>query len=200
MAAELLSLTAPAGARALIVTGDQTTSDHSEKIEGFRSFVNESRKPLEVAAVLEAHDDAERAYVLTSEFLVHSRDIQAVYVSTANCLPVMEALKTAGLTRLVRVVTTDLSQALAPFIRDGRVLATLYQRPRTQGRMAFQALHQYLLQGRCPPLRQRMPPQLVLRSNLDVFLGMMPAEASETAVEPASLPKLRRGRMRGDRL
>lgn len=194
MAAELLTLTAPPGARALIVTGDQTTSDHAEKIEGFRSFVNDSRKPLEIAAVLEAQDDPERAYALTSEFLAKSRDIQAVYISTANCLPVIEALKTAGLTRLVRVVTTDLSRELAPLIRDGRVLATLYQRPRTQGRMAFQALHQYLIQGHCPPLRQRMPPQLVLRSNLDVFLKMMPAETPETAVAPATFPKARSGR------
>lgn len=189
MAAELLTLTTGAGARALIVTGDQSTADHAEKIEGFQSFLNESRKPLEIAAVLETHDDPSKAYTLTTEFLAGNRNIQAVYVSTANSLPVLEALKTVGLMRLVRVVTTDLFPALAPMIRDGRVLATLYQRPRTQGRMAFQALHQYLVQGRCPLLRQRMPPQLVLRSNLEVFLKMMPAEIPDTALEPARLPK-----------
>jgi len=194
MAAELLAVTAASGARTLIVTGDQTTADHAEKIAGFRSFVNDSRKSLEIAAVLEAHDDPERAFGLTRDFLTRDRNIQTVYVSTANSLPVLEALKTAGLTRLVRVVTTDLFQALAPMIRDQIVLATLYQRPRTQGRMAFQALHQYLVQGRCPPLRQRMPPQLVLRSNLDLFLNMMPAEAPETAVASATYAKARSGR------
>ena len=196
MAAELLTVTAAAGARTLIVTGDQTTADHAEKIAGFRSFVNDARRSLEIAAVLEAHDDPERAYTMTKEFLANNRDIQAVYVSTANCLPVLDAINTAGLTRRVRVVTTDLFQALAPMIRDERVLATLYQRPRTQGRMAFQALHQYLVEGHCPPLRQRMPPQLVLRSNLDVFLKMMPAEAPETEVEPARFSKPRTERAR----
>lgn len=192
MAAELLTLTTEAGTRALIVTGDQTTVDHAEKIEGFRSFVKNGQKSLEIVAILEAHDDAERAYKLTREFVASDQNIQAVYVPTANSITVLEALKAARLTQAVRVVTTDLFPALAPMIRDGTVLATLYQRPRTQGRMAFQALHQYLLQGRCPSLRQRMPPQLVLRSNLDVFLKMIPAEASETAPAPPKTKAARR--------
>jgi LacI family transcriptional regulator len=196
MAAELLTLTTASDAHALILTGEQTTADHAEKIEGFRSFLNQARPPLEIAAILETHDDPQQAYSLTTDFLAANRNIQAVYVSTANSVPVLEALKTVSLTRLVRVVTTDLFPALAPMIRDGRVLATLYQRPRTQGRLAFQALHQYLVQGRCPLLRQRMPPQLVLRSNLDVFLKMMPAEIPDTTLEAPTLPQTRGARGR----
>jgi len=68
-----------------------------------------------------------------------------------------------------------------PMIRSGKVLATVYQRPRTQGRMAFQSLHQFLVEGTCPPLRQRLPPHIIMQSNLDLFLEMQPADLEALA-------------------
>ena len=58
------------------------------------------------------------------------------------------------------MIATDLFPALAPMIRSGKVFATLYQRPKSQGRMAFQ-LYQFLVQGSCPPFRRRIPPHLL---------------------------------------
>jgi LacI family transcriptional regulator len=89
---------------------------------------------------------------------------------------VVRALEDSGRLAEVAVITTDLFPALVPLIRAGKVIGTVYQRPRAQGRLAFQALYQFLVEGRCPPLRQRLPPHIILRSNLDVFLEMLPGD------------------------
>jgi LacI family transcriptional regulator len=72
------------------------------------------------------------------------------------------------------VVTTDLFPALVPWIRDGLVAATLYQRPLTQGRLAVRALYAYLLDGTRPPDRLKVMPHVVMRSNLDLVLEKLP--------------------------
>ena len=59
--AELFSSLAARPASVLIVTGDLTVVDHAEKVDGFRSFLSSSGSPIQVAGVIEAHDDPERA-------------------------------------------------------------------------------------------------------------------------------------------
>jgi LacI family transcriptional regulator len=67
-------------------------------------------------------------------------------------------------------VVTDLFPELLPFIRNGHVLATLYQRPLTQGRMAFEVLHRFIVEGVRPRSVYKLPPYIVLRSNIDLFV------------------------------
>jgi LacI family transcriptional regulator len=57
------------------------------------------------------------------------------------------------------------------------VLATIYQRPYTQGRMAFRVLHEFLVEGSCPGYQVTLAPHLVLRGNLDFFLQRQSLES-----------------------
>jgi LacI family transcriptional regulator len=161
------------------VTGDLSTFDHAEKLNGFRQSLQSMKSPLQLVSVAEAHDEPSEAYRLTRECLRLHPDLAAVYVSTANGPPVLQALKEAGLPHHPAVITTDLMPPLVPLIRSGEVLGTVYQRPRAQGRMAFQAIYQFLVEGICPPVRHRLPPHIVLRSNLDLFLEMLPGDLEE---------------------
>lgn len=180
LVAEVFHLVAPRTGAVLIVAGDLSTVDHSEKVRGFRSFLETAGSALRVEAVLEAYDDVEQGYHRTRDYLAEHPEIQAVYVCTANSMPVIAAMEDVGRIGMP-LVTTDLFPALAPLIRDGRILATIYQRPRAQGRMAFDALYQFLVRGTCPPVRHRVQPHLILRSNLDVFLEMLPTDSETSA-------------------
>jgi LacI family transcriptional regulator len=80
------------------------------------------------------------------------------------------------------VISTDLFPALAPHLREGRMVATLHQRPFTQGRLAFQQLWEYLAEGRKPPETTKVLPHLVMRSNLEALIesaGAGPGEPGE---------------------
>lgn len=175
MVAECLLRAIHVAGSILVITGDLSTVDHSEKVRGFREFLSHDAR-LSVGPIVEAHDDPEEAYTRVCECLRRNRQIRAIYVSTANSLPVLQALNEVTDQRSLSVITTDLFPELIPYIRDGRVMATVSQRPHTQGRMAFGALYQFLVDGTCPPARLRLAPHLVSRSNLQLELEILASQ------------------------
>ena len=74
-------------------------------------------------------------------------NLKGLYISTVNSLPVLRAAEQEGRLAGLTVVTTDLFPELVDWIRSGKVAATVYQRPLAQGRVALQALYQYLHDG-----------------------------------------------------
>ncbi len=176
MAAELLWRFRPPGRRAAVVTGCLRTMDHAEKLRGFRDSLAGFDGALEVAHVIEAHDDPHEAFSETTRLLAAEPALAAIYVSTSNSIPVLHAVAKAGRTGALAVVATDIFPELLPHLRSGAVWATMYQRPLSQGRLAFESLYRYLAEGQCPPGRIRLLPHVVMRSNVDVILEKLPFE------------------------
>lgn len=174
--AELLCRMVPDKGTVAVLTGDLSTCDHSEKVRGFENGLAFADGRLKVSAVLESHDDEEAAYSQVRELLLRDRRLRAIYVSTANSLGVIRAVEEIDPERGLAVITTDLFPQLVPLLRSGKVLATINQRPQTQGRMAFEALYHFLVEGKCPPARIKLNPHIVMRSNLDLFLERAPGE------------------------
>jgi LacI family transcriptional regulator len=63
-------------------------------------------------------------------------------------------------------------------MKSGAVVATIYQRPHTQGRMAFRVLHEFLVRGVCPSLQVTLTPHLITGGSLDFFLQRVPWEST----------------------
>jgi LacI family transcriptional regulator len=96
---------------------------------------------------------------------------------------VLQALEELHLLGKVQVIATDLFQELVPLIESGKVLATMYQRPYTQGKVAFESLLKYLLrEGESHPI-VRLPPHIVLRSNLAMFSNQVASDDEEIESE-----------------
>jgi LacI family transcriptional regulator, galactose operon repressor len=182
VAAELLTRFVQGPGKAAFFTGSLGTEDHAEKLEGFRSSLQMLDSPLELLTPLESHDDEDRALQQTRQLLAREKDIRALYVSTANSLPVLQAIEEAGFSGNIAVITTDLFPALVPLIRSGRILATMHQRAFTLGRLAFQAVQQFLVEGKCPQHRIRIAPHIVMSGNLDLFVERL----SNVVDEPES--------------
>jgi LacI family transcriptional regulator len=174
MVAELFLRTVRESGSVLLVTGDLNTYDHAEKVRGFKTFLR-TGTGLELGPVIQAHDDPDEAYRSVYRQVTDSSGIRAVYVSTANSLPVIRAIEDSKLGCPLPVVTTDLFPELVPLIESGKVLGTVYQRPQTQGRRAFLALYRFLSEGKCPPALLRLAPHIISRSNLPLFLELQPA-------------------------
>jgi len=174
LAAELMAKYSHEPGSTLVVTGDLNTYDHAEKLRGFQETFQTDRGGARALAVLEAHDDPDQAYRKTRRYLTENRDVRSIYVSTSNSLPVIKALSDTGGVERTCVVTTDLFPALARLIRSGKVLATIYQRPRAQGRMAFQLLYELLVEGSSPASSYTLRPFVILRSNLRPSANRLP--------------------------
>ena len=169
--------------RVVVVTGQLSTVDHRQKLDGFRKELGERWPGLDIAAVVEAHDDEAEAYEKCRDVLASTPGVAGVYVSTANSIPVMKALDEDEQRprKDVTIVTTDLFPALVPLVEAGRVAATIYQRPWVQGQIAFQAIYRFLVEGVIPPPVNKLSPHVVMRSNLKLFLDRMRSDTPRSS-------------------
>ena len=176
VAGELLARFQPSGGKVAFFTGWLSMQEHAEKLRGFESSLAIAGGALRLGPIVEAHDDAREAYRRALAVLRAHPDLTSIYVSTVNSLPVLRAAEQEGRLPGLTVVTTDLFPELVERIRAGTIAATVYQRPLSQGRLALQALYQFLLNGVCPSKRIHLVPHLVMRSNLDLFLEILPVD------------------------
>jgi len=179
MAAELLSLKLHDKARVAIITGELSTLDHAEKLSGFQAMLKAQMPHMQVLPALESHEEPEEAYRQTLALMKKRARPEGIYVSTANSMPVLQALQELDLLGKVHVVTTDYFHELGTLIESGGVLATMYQRPYTQGKLAFETLLAILVNGAGPAPVIRLAPHVILRSNLSLFYR--PAAESENS-------------------
>ena len=185
VAGELLARFLPQGGEVAFFTGWLAMQDHADKLRGFETSLRSIGQSLALGPIVEAHDDEREGYRRALALLRSRPGLKAVYVSTVNSLPVLRAAKEAGRLSNLTFVTTDLFPELVEWIRAGKVAATMYQRPLSQGRLALQALYQYLLNGTRPASKLRVVPHVVMRSNLDQFLERLSVGCRRAAKAPA---------------
>jgi LacI family transcriptional regulator len=183
IAAELLGRTLKEKGTVAIITGQLGTQDHAEKLRGFAATLATFAPHLSLLPAIETHERPEEAYRTTLALLDRKPYPRGIYISTANSLPVLRALQERKLLGRIEVITTDLFPELVSFIESGGVLATLYQRPFTQGKTAIETLLQYLVDGIKPEPVTRLAPHIVLRSNLPLFVDRLNSDAERDADE-----------------
>jgi len=173
IAAELLSRTIQKEGHVATITGSLSTLDHSEKLRGFAATLATLAPHLSLIPAIESHERPKEAYQAACNLLNRRPRPSGIYISTANSLPVLRALEEHKCLDKMQIITTDLFPELVPFIEAGKILATIYQRPFTQGKSAFETLVQYLLEGIRPESSTRLAPHIVLRSNLFLFTNYL---------------------------
>jgi LacI family transcriptional regulator len=169
MAAELIAKFVPAGAKAAVITGMLTTEEHRLKSLGFRDGFRKDCEGGIIAAVLEAHESEEESYRKTCRLIAEHPDLKGIYVSTVNCLPVCRALTDRGMSGKIALITTDLFPEMKSFIKNGTIMASIYQDPYLQGQTAVQLLVDFLLNGTPIPETRFLNPGIALRINLGLF-------------------------------
>jgi LacI family transcriptional regulator len=179
IAAELLSQNLTARADVAIFTGELSTLDHVEKLRGFAAALAVIAPHLTLRPALESHERPREAYRQALEVMQARTHPGGIYISTANSMPVLKALEELNLLGKVKVVTTDLFRELVPLIEAGKVLATLYQRPFTQGKVALENLLIHLLRDRKPQPTVQLAPHVIFRTNLCLFENQIGSTTEE---------------------
>lgn len=179
IAAELLSHTLHSKAEVAIFSGELSTLDHVEKLRGFAAALAVIAPHLTLLPALESHERPTEAYRQAFDLMQSKSRPAGLYISTANSMPVLKALEELGLLGKVKVVTTDLFRELVPLIETGKVLATMHQRPFTQGKLALENLLVYLLRDRKPQPVVQLAPHVVFRTNLALFTSQIANSADE---------------------
>jgi LacI family transcriptional regulator len=184
LAADLLGRFLKGTGRVAVTLSDLAITEHAEKVNAFESTLRSFYPQMQLEKPIEDHDIESEAYDKCRTLFRTQPDLAGVYVTTEASIPVLNAARDAGVLDRLTVITTDLFPALVDEIRSGAVAATIYQRPRTQGVMAFRVLHGFLIDGECPSFQVTLAPHLVMRGNLDFFLQRQSFETGSQAVSP----------------
>jgi LacI family transcriptional regulator len=178
LAADLLGRFLNGSGKLAVTLSDLAITEHAEKCTAFEKTLRLLYPRMRLLKPLEDHDIESEAYEKSRKLFAAHPDLTGMYITTEASIPVIHAARDANLLDKLTIITTDLFPALVGEIRSGAVAATIYQRPRTQGRMAFRVLREFLTEGQCPSFQVTLAPHLVMRGNLDFFLARQSAEPS----------------------
>ena len=177
LAADLLGRLLQAKGKVAVTLSDLAITEHAEKCKAFEVTLKKYYPEMSLVETIEEHDINSEAYDKCHCLFTAHPDLAGIYVSTEASIPVIEAARDTGVLPRLAIITTDLFPSLVEHIRSGQVLATIYQRPYTQGRMAFRVLHEFLVEGSCPAYQVTLAPHLVMRGNLDFFMQRQTVES-----------------------
>lgn len=182
LAADLIGSFLGGKGKVAVTLSSLAITEHAEKHKAFASTLLGLYPQMQLQETIEDHDVESEAYEKSAELFKKHPDLAGIYVTTEASIPVLNAARDATMLEQITFITTDLFPALVPEIRSRAVAATIYQRPRTQGRMAFRVLHEFLVEGECPSFQVTLAPHLVMRGNLDFFLQRQSLESSPQRV------------------
>jgi len=161
---------------------DMSITEHAEKYSAFENTLRSFYPNMRLMKPIEDHDIESETYSKSRKLFEECPDLTGIYVTTEASIPVLKAARDTGLLNRLTVIATDLFPDLVQEIRSGAVIATIYQRPRSQGRMAFRMLHEFLMEGERPSHQITLAPHLVMRGNVDFFLQRQAQESLKDKV------------------
>ncbi len=171
LAAELMSGYLPPGSDVVVITGMLDVEDHARKTEGFREMYTQSSAGGKTLEVIETHEDEEEGFQKCFTLLSSRPSVAGLYVNTVNCLPVCRAICAAGLAQNIRLITTDLFEAMIPFFEKHVISASIDGRPFVQGEIAMRLALDHIINRNPLPKAHYVYPQIVLRSNARLLTG-----------------------------
>jgi LacI family transcriptional regulator len=180
LAADLMGRMLRGKGKAAVTLSDLAITEHAEKVKAFKNTLQTFYPEMQVQDPIEDHDIETEAYDKCMALFRTHPDLAGIYVTTEASIPALNAARDIGILDKIIVITTDMFPALVKEIRSGAVTATIYQRPHTQGMMAFRVLYEFLVEGECPSFQMTLAPHLVMRGNLDFFLKRF---SSDTTTE-----------------
>ncbi len=179
LAADLLGRLLRGKGRVVATIFDARITEHAQKGEAFAHTLKRYYPEIRVESPVEDKDTESIGYEKTRRLISNYPDLAGIYVATEASMPVIKAARDLRALDRLTIITTDLFPSLIKEIKAGTVAATIYQRPRTQGRMAFRAVYEYLVDGTYPSRRITLPPHLVMRGNIESFLQQDSADLGE---------------------
>ncbi len=168
IAAQLLDIFLPSDHRKVVLFSGNVKSLVHQTLTF--SFIRHAEKSnLHLLRHYATEDYPERAAALVEEAFESYPEIDGIYISSANSIPILQYLESHHLGGRVAVIASDVFPELSAYIRKGIVNATIYQNPFSQGKRAFEGLFYYLAEGRKVNSINMTSPQIVLKSNLSVY-------------------------------
>ena len=168
IAAELLSSFIHASEKKVVIfTGSMSSPIHQQLLLSFSTAC--TKEGVHMMQLYDTMDNPDFAERLVEKAFETYPDLNGIYISSANSVPICEYVVQNKLIGKVTIVASDTFPQLNDYIRCGVVAASLYQDPYHQGKNALINLYRYLAENYLPPQIIQANPQIVIRSNLSLY-------------------------------
>lgn len=147
-AAGLLALMTCGNVELGVITGSSNVLCHSERIRGLKYTLETSYPRIQIADILENHDDEFESYALTKRLLEQNPRIDALFFAAAGVYGGCKAIQESG--RHPKVITFDEVPTTLEMLKKGVISATISQQPFRQGSKSLDILFEYLTSGDAP--------------------------------------------------
>ena len=149
-AAGLMHLMLPhTDVQAGIVLGDRNILCHAERVNGFRSHLEEVYHHIHLVSLVENHDDEIESYEQTLALLHAHPEINALYFAAAGVYGGCRAIHSLNRTDLT-IIAHDRVDTTREQVLNGTIAATICQQPHIQGSRPLTILFNYLTAGELP--------------------------------------------------
>lgn len=132
-----------------IILGDQNILCHAERVNGFRSRLEETYQDLHLVSLVENHDDEIESYEQTTLLLQTHPEINALYFAAAGVYGGCRAVHALG-RKDMTIIAHDRVDATREQVLNGTIAATICQQPHMQGSRPLTILFNYLTAGELP--------------------------------------------------
>lgn len=166
-AAELLGQMTQSELRVSIVTGSFRMLGHNQRIEGFRTVLEQDYPRIRLVSIIETEDDNRSAYQQVGE-LLREDPPDALYFCAGGVAGGLRAVEESGLAGKLKIITVDDTDDVKNFLRWKLINATVCQQPVKQGYESVMTLFRFLTQKTLPKSKQRLTQNEVkLRYNIE---------------------------------
>jgi LacI family transcriptional regulator len=135
----------PNGGHVVMIAGLRSMAGHREREAGFRSVLAEFYPESRISAVLESHEDAERAGLLVLHALKSDPRVRGIYHASTGSVPVVQALRRLGRADDTTVlITHELTGHRRALLRERAIDAVIDQNPELEARLAVETMARLL--------------------------------------------------------
>ena len=136
------------------------------------AFIEEcKRRGMNFVDCFDITNDQDIAYEKTLAILRQIPDLKGIYIASYNAVGVCRVLNDTGRTD-IKVVGQDIYPDLAECIESGVLEATLFQNQYLLAKEAVSVMFKYVTEKREPIGTRFQRPEIIMRSNLECYIGM----------------------------
>lgn len=166
MAAELLDWVV-AGGNVCFFKGERNTGVLRHNNFGFEKEVAQRR--LNIVGNFYDDGSAEKAMRFFKAFQATGMEIGGIYINSAVSGGICDEMYKCGDLEQYKVVASDVSSGIVKYMREGLVLATIFQNPYKQGHDACERLFKIIAEKETIERVKLISPIILCRSNIEYY-------------------------------
>ena len=144
-----------------IITSSLNLLCHKQRIEGFKSKIEENYTNVEIVEIVENQDMESKAFELTLFLCEKVKDLNGIYITGGGASGLGKALKIFGRGGVIKVVCHDFVPGTVDLLKEKVIDFTIGQDPFRQGYLPIKILYDYLISGKTPE-------EEFIKTNIDI--------------------------------